>query len=648
MLFEPFSVPRSRFYVLAILCVAGTMTLLVRLWNVQVSHGQSYTDRLRDQTTVAVRLSPARGAILDRNGVPLAENRASFDIDFYLDELVRNYSQEHRGRLPRIEITRKTGKKTTVRREVDICKIVRNYLEPISRSLGFPIQLDEAALRRHYAQSPTVPFPYKTDLNFTTLSQFSERNLGVPGIQIAVRPVRHYDYGAFASHILGYVGDVEEVDGTPQDGQPESVGKHGVEKVYDAQLQGQPGGRILQINYRGYIEKEEGFTPPVMGKSLNLTLDARVQYIVEQALRRQGRAAAVVMDPWTGDILAMASVPSFDPNDFIPRITTEKWKTLRNDPTTPLLNRAVSAYAPGSTFKVLVSMAALEKGTITPNTVLFCPAVYVVDGHPFHDDVDYDRGNITLHDALRVSCDTYFYQVGIRTGIDQIHDVAIGQAGLGEPTGFPLPEDKGLIPDPAWLKATYPKERWTQAYTANVSIGQGAVLASPLQMASFMCAVANGGTLYYPRLIKGVTDGDGAEVISVPTRVHHMLDVRPSDLAAIRQGLVEVVKAGTATTVQLPDVTVAGKTGTAQFNQRLNGSLVKDLRTWFYCYAPFEQPRYVVCVMVEGGVAGGVTAGPIVHDILQALFTMDKTGKAPTLTYLTPAIGNFSGVSQYR
>lgn len=644
MLFEPLSIPRFRLAVISLVFVAGSLTLLVRLWNVQVSQGKDYTAKLRDQTTVAVRLSPARGGIYDRNGVALAENRASFDIDFYLDELVRNYSREHRGKLPRVEIQGKSGK---VRREVDIVKIVSTYLEPVSRSLGFGIAIDEKALRRHYYQNPTIPFQYRSDIDFNTLAQFSERNLGVPGIQIAVRPVRHYNYGAMAAHILGYVGEPDENTAAGIDGTlPELVGKHGLERVYDGQLQGVAGGRILQINYKGYIEKEEAFNPPVTGKSLCLTIDARIQYIVEQVLRRQGRAAAVVMDPNSGDILAMASVPSFDPNDFIPRIPLDKWKNLNSDMTAPLLNRALSSYVPGSTFKVVVSLAAFKTGKLTPNTQINCPPTITIGNHVFHNDDSVDRGDIGLHDALRNSVNTFYYQLGIRTGIRSIDDIA-ATLGLGQESELSLPEDEGIIPGPDWLKQLHPKERWTDAYTANTSIGQGYVQVNPLQMAVVMSAVANGGTVYYPRLVSGVKDAEGNDVMKVPNRVRGQVDVPPADMAALHDALLAVVENGTATSVQLPFWKVAGKTGTAQAYRRLNGAVVRDLRTWFYCFAPYEKPRYVVCTMVEGGQWGGSTNGPLVHDILAAIHEMEETGKDPSLTYLTPAVGNFSGVTDY-
>jgi penicillin-binding protein 2 len=352
------------------------------------------------------------------------------------------------------------------------------------------------------------------------------------------------------------------------------------------------------------------------------------------------------MDPNNGDILAMASVPSFDPNDFIPKISAEKWKTLSTDATAPLLNRALNSSVPGSTFKVIVSLAAFKAGKLTPNTEINCPPSITIGNHTFHNDDTIDRGEIGLHEALRSSVNTFYYQLGIRTGIKNIDEMS-EELGLGQPTGLPLPEDPGIIPGPDWLKEHSPRERWTDAYTANTSIGQGSVQTTPLQMAIVMSAVANGGTVYYPRLIQGITDLQGKPVQEIPTRIRGELGVKFGDMAALHDALLAVVESGTATTVKFPDVKVAGKTGTAQAYRRLNGSVVRDLHTWFYCFAPYEKPRYVVCVLVEGGQWGGSTNGPIVHDILEQIFQMEKTGKGPDLTYLTPAVGNFQGVTDY-
>jgi penicillin-binding protein 2 len=637
---------QTRLWFFGGLIVLAMLHLLYRLYEVQVSRGEVYVNRLRDQTTVAVRLSPARGAIVDTNGLALAENRASFDVDFYLDELVRTYSRQHRGNVPRLTTT-KTGKSGKVYTETspDIVKIVNDSMEPIAKNLGFENRPDTADLRQHYRIRRDIPFQYRTDVDFTTLAQFSERNLGVPGIDIAARPVRQYPYGALAAHILGYVGKPESSEQTTEDGYEfETVGKEGIEKTMDSHLQGKPGGRILRVNYRGYIDREEGFTPPSVGNTVYLTIDARIQHIVEECMRDVGRGAAVVIDPNNGDVLALASVPNFDPNDFIPKIQSAKWKALNTDPTAPLINRTLSAYAPGSTFKVPVALAALKSKAITPQTVIHSPGFIMIGNRAFKDWNPNGQGSITVHDALRMSCNTFFYQIGMKAGIDAL--VSMGQlGGFGQLTGIPISgESPGIMPGPEWLKKRYPKERWTNATTANVSIGQGFLEVTPLQMTLFMGAVANGGTLYYPRLIKSVTDLNGDQKVSVPTRPRSELGIKFSDMAAVRQALLAVVENGTGRRVGgIPGIQVAGKTGSAQFSKVINGVRKKDTRAWFFGFAPFENPRYAFCVMVEGGVAGGSTAGPIVHNILQRVFAMEQ-GEIVNMTALPPAIGHFRGV----
>lgn len=637
---------RIRLLIFAAFLVIALGDLILHLYFVQVAKGDVYVNRLRDQTTVAVRLSPARGAIVDRNNIPLAENRASFDIDFYLDELVRHYSKQHHGKVPKIyyEATRK-GKKVTLG-ETDIVEIVNESIDPIAKSLGLQSRPDENDLRNHYRNRRQIPYQFRTDIDFTTLAQFSERNLGVPGIEVAARPVRSYNYGAFASHILGYVGKPDQAEQVGEDGfEYDSVGRLGIEKIMDAQLQGKPGGKILRVNSRGYIDREEGVQQPTVGNSVYLTIDARIQHIVEECMRGVGRGAAIIMDPNNGDILAMVSVPNYDPNDFIPRIPADKWKALNSDPTAPMVNRALSAYAPGSTYKVMISLAGLKYGVITPSTLINSPSAIPIGERLFHNHGDEEFGAINLTEALTHSVNTFFYQLGIRIGIDKIDEMG-RLCGMGEATGVLSPESPGILPGPEWMKQSkvYHRERWTTAHTANASIGQGFVQATPLQMSVLMSAVANGGTVYYPRLIKQVADLNGNVQASIPTRVRSELGVKFNDLAAIRQALLSVVEGGTGTKAGgIPNFKVAGKTGTADFTMRLNGQAVKDKRAWFYGFAPYEAPRYVFCVMVEGGDFGGSTSAPIVHDILSRIVAMEQ-GATVNMSYMTPSIGHFEGV----
>jgi penicillin-binding protein 2 len=664
MLDEDIRVQGWRLGALALLIFAAMGVLLSRLWNVQIVNTESAQQRLEQQTTVKARIAPARGIICDRNGVPLAENRPSFDIDLYLDDLRRDYPQSHRdarGRLGNIPyLPLPDGKDGRKRREVDIVRIVKESIEPINQTLGLTVPLNEKDIREHFRTDRDLPYHYMTDLDFATVAQFAERNLGVPGIRISQSPVRQYTYGAFAAHILGYVGKPDnQQDHVASDGTPyETVGRQGIEAIMDPQLQGQPGSTVQRVSSAGYYTNDKPIeeTDPTMGNSIYLTIDARIQYIVESALRNAGigRGAAIVMDPRNGDVLAMASIPSYDPNKFIPRISSKDFDALNNDPTAPLYNRVLHALAPGSTYKIMVALAGLKSGNVSVDTQFDCPGAIQIDDHLFHNSDSTDAGTMSLVHAICVSSDVFFYQYGMKAGIDAIDSMG-KLAGFGHRWGLlgDSAEDPGILPGPQWMKdndvwlrKTHNIDHWSRAQTANTSIGQGFVLVTPLQMATFLCAVANGGTVYAPRIYSRVENFKGESIAEIPPgQVYSNLGVKPSDLNAVREGMREVVDEGTGTLAQVPGYSVAGKTGTAQAYIKIDGGVKRDLKCWFYCFGPFQSPRYVTCVMVEGGTWGGTTTAPIAQEIMRRLFAMDA-GAVETPTFLQPVVGNFNGITE--
>jgi penicillin-binding protein 2 len=664
MIADDVRVQGARLGVLVLLVFGAVGLLLSRLWNVQVVNSDSARARSEEQTTVRERIAPARGAICDRNGVMLAENRPSFDIDFYLGDLRRAYAETHKGNVPRLALRpTKDGK---ARSEDDIVEIVRRSIAPIQDTLGLNMPLDDKMakdIREHFRTDPDLPYHYMSDLDFATVANFEERNLGVAGIRIAQNPARQYTYGAFAAHILGYVGKPDnQTEHVASDGTPyEQVGRHGIEAIMDDQLQGEPGSKVQRVSSQGYYIEDKklqaAFQPPTMGATLYLTIDARVQYIAETAMRHAGigRGAVVVMDPRNGDVLAMVSVPSYDPNKFIPKIPAKDWDALNQDPTAPLYNRALHAYAPGSTYKIMVALAGLKSGNCTPNTTFDCPGAIQIDDHLFHNSDSTDAGTMSLVHAICVSSDVYFYQYGLKAGIEAID--AMGKlAGFGHKWGLlgDADEAAGILPGPEWMKEndkwlikTKNIDHWSRAQTANTSIGQGFVQNTPLQMATFLCAVANGGTVYQPRLYSRVVDYKGDTKAEIPEgTVYSTLDVEPSDLAAVQEGMREVVSDGTATLAQVPGVSIAGKTGTAQAWTKVDGETRRDLKCWFYCYGPAgpkDVARYVTCVVVEGGTWGGTTTAPIAQEIMSRLFAMDK-GATENVAFLQPAVGNFNGI----
>ena len=657
-----------RIYFLAFLFLCGLGALTAKLWYEQVLRGPRWTSKLANRSEVTVRIPSVRGEILDRNGLSLVSNRASYEVDFYLPDMVRGYRRQN-GSVPT------TPRPITVRqmrkmiREPDIVRIVKESVEPRLNDLKLAQDFNSQKLEKHFWNDTLVPFTYQEELDFPTIAKFSEHNVGLPGVDISIKPVRQYVYGALAAHLLGYVGAPLHIDELPDVHnysfyQPDVEGKSQIEQSMDKYLRGQPGTRILQRSVKGVIEGEVRLDPPKPGNNVVLTLDARIQYIAEQALRHPqlGRAAAVVVDPNNGDILAMASVPSFDPNMFIPSVSEEDWKKLNEDEAVPLVSRAVSGFPPGSTFKIITALGGLRKNHGGEHWN--CPGGITYGDHFFKCWIAEKRGahgTLGLADALKVSCDCFFYQYGNSATIESLDK--IGKIlGIGEHYDLGLGDEKdGAMPGPEWMKNKYPQLKWTSAHTANVSIGQGYVLASPLQMAMCYAAVANGGTAYEPRLVRTVVaagtkptldekgnatwtplteNGEPAWPDKPKVRGNLRDEVSAAQIEIVRHGLWEVVNevggpggSGTGAKARIKGVTVAGKTGSAQATDRGK----KDTIAWFCCFAPFEHPRYAICCMVQGGHHGGSVAAPIAQHILEQTLAMDQGNLKVEVAALTPA-----------
>jgi penicillin-binding protein 2 len=659
--------PELRLYLLGFLMLGGLGVLGAKLWWEQVARGKHWTAKLAGRSEVTVRVPSVRGEIRDRNGVTLVANRASYEVDFYLPDMVRDYRKQHGGKAP---ITSYTG---TVRRMLkekkieDIVRIVNDGVIPKFKQLGLAKDYNAARLEKHYRNETEIPFTYLEELDFNTIAKFSEHDLGLAGVEISQRPVRQYLYGALGAHLLGYVGAPEDVDKLPDVDkytfyQPDVEGKTHVELALDKWIRGTPGVRVMSRNVKGQIEGEVRRVAPKQGGNVYLTIDARIQYITERALRQAGigRGAAVVVNPTNGDILAMASVPSYDPNTFIPSISLDDWKKLDDDDTNPLNNRAILSYAPGSTFKCVTALAGLRGGKLSGRSGFSCSGGVSYGGTYMKcwiADKGGSHGGLQLPEALKVSCNAFFYQWGNAAGIDAI--VATGNAlGLGSRTGVPLSgESPGILPGPDWLKRVSPTERWTQGYTANVSIGQGSCEATPLQMAMVTAAIANRGTCFEPRLVHRVLDQDGRDVadpetgkLIAPHEPKIRADLRDAgvtepQIEMVRRGMWKVVMeaGGTGKRAQVKNIEVAGKTGTAQFWREVDGKREKDNRTWFICFAPYDEPKFALCVMVEGAKSGGGVSAPIVQKILEESLALEK-GYDPQIAWLEPAAGSFKHI----
>jgi penicillin-binding protein 2 len=643
-----------RVQMLGFIILCGLGVIVARLWWVQVARGAAYTAKILGRSEVRVRIPSVRGEIRDRNGIPLVQNRASYEVDFYLPEMVREYRKRAKDLgqpVPkRYYIGTLKGMAKNME-EVDILKVVNNAVVPRLQALDLARDYNAKRLQNHFHTNSQIPFTYIEDIDFPTIAKFSEHDVGLPGVDISIKPVRQYLYGSLAAHLLGYVGKPHDVDSLPDAKdysfyQADVEGKSEIEQAMDQYLRGTPGVRVMQRNVKGVIDSELRVDQPKPGNNVYLTIDARIQMIAEEALRVVGRGAVVVIDPNNGDILAMASVPSYDPNTFIPSISTKDWQALNDNEADPLVNRAVSAFPPGSTFKIVTALAGLRKG-IGRNSYT-CTGGVTYGNRTMHcwiAEKGGAHGTIGLSEAIKVSCDAFFYQYGNAAGIDAIDSTA-RMLGLGEKSGIELTdESQGIIPGSQWLAQNKQNEKAGPSFIANVSIGQGYDLASPLQMAMAYATVANGGISYYPRLThavltpdgKPVLDDHGKPVVSDAPRIRADLrkDFTKQQIDLVRMGLWKVVNeaGGTGGAARLKGIVMAGKTGTAQAWR----GKTKDTIAWFCCFAPFEKPRYAVAVMVNGGEHGGSVAAPIATRIIDECAAMEQGTYTPELKPLPPA-----------
>ena len=446
---------------------------------------------------------------------------------------------------------------------------------------------------------------------------------------LALKPIylRVYPNNRVAGQVIGYTGRTSRnADGIIQNGQvlwPETEGREGLELTFNSMLTGRHGKYKVTFDRDGRKTSERIVDPPVPGYNVVTTLDLRLQEMAEKALAAKAkRGAIVIIEPNTGDILALASWPTFDPNEFIPSISTAKFKQLQDDPNIPLLPRAYrSAYPPGSTFKVAVGLAAFESNSITPNDQYECVPAIEVGNTTFHNWKHSDRGSLNFVQALTESCDTWFYQVGIRTGAGPILDWA-AKLGFGAKCGIPLKgEADGRLPNDEYMKATHGR-KILNGDIANMSIGQGDLLATPLQMAQSMAIVANGGTFYQSRLVGQVQTVSNEIVAAYSVRAKKTIDASPMVMEQIHTAMVDAVNgpAGTAHQASLDKVSVAGKTGTAQWGPKEK----ERTAAWFAGFVPAEHPQYAFAALYEGDVGstvhGGSAAAPMIGRILRQVY----------------------------
>ena len=600
----PFRDRNPRLTAVASIVGAGLLLLLVNLFRVQVVHGARYDSREEAQSLRRIRIPSARGDIVDRNGVVLANNRPSYDIVIYLDQL------------------------GPVSKRTDVVKVAEVNLAALSATLRLPVTLSDHDVRIHYQRRRPIPMPVWKDLQTNVVATFEERASNLPGADLIVTPVRQYPLGSLAAHVLGYVGHAEQSDEEELEHfyyyQPDSAGKQGVERAYDEFLRGAPGGRTIRVNPSGTKVGDVvdvGERKAEVGDRLTLTLDARIQKIVEDSLARaslKAGAAAVVLDPRSGEVLAMASAPTFDPNIFNPAEPAQPIRAVMTDSRSPMLNRAVGArYAPGSTFKPVTLLAGLESGAISLDDTAVCTGSLQIGNRAFGCWNKTGHGRLDAMKAMRQSCEVWFYQEGLKTGVDAITKTAT-EFGLGLPTGFELGRDlAGLVPTPAW-KQMQRGERWWDGDTAQLATGQSFLLATPLQMACVAATWANGGTRWQPFIVKRIEKPNGEVLHEQQPEVRGKLSASPRNIGIVREGMLGAIQAadGTGHRATVHGLSVAGKTGTAEFDTREG----RINRVWFIGFAPFDDPQVALAVLIEDGVSGGHTAAPIAGQILAGIF----------------------------
>lgn len=566
--------------------------LAIALWREQVVKTQTHRDNQAQQSVRRVRLPAVRGLIYDRNGACLARNRPSYCIALYIEEL------------------RQPGR---LERTVDA---IQRVIANVSDVIDLPPEVSRDDVYAHLRKRMPMPFLAWRDISPEALARWCERGGAVRGVDIYVQPVREYPAGVSLSHVLGYVGRAEPDPDELEEFHyymPDIDGKAGIERSMNAALEGQAGGRLLRVDASGFKHDVISEKPPREGRSIRLTVDLEIQRAAEAALG-EDRAAVVVLDPRNGDVLAMASAPGYDPNAFCPSISQPEWKKLNTDENRPLFNRAIAGtYPPGSIFKPVVAMAALENGRALPSTEYNCPGYFQIGtARPIRCWYELGHGTLALRKAIEQSCNSYFCQLGLAAGYERIYHTAAA-LGFGRRTGIELPaEAAGRLPDDEW-KQRVMRDRWRPGDTCNASIGQGFIAATPLQLASLMATFANGGTVYRPRLV--AKEGEPGEVVNE-------MNWSGTSLLALRSGMYDVVQAptGTGRFGRIEGVEMAGKTGTAEYGQTAN----IQRHTWMTVFAPYTGARYAMAMVVEDGVSGGRTVAPRIQALMTRVFQIER------------------------
>lgn len=637
---------RIRIYLLTALVLVGCGALLTRLFDFQIVRRNEFLNLVPGNRTVTVREPGIRGDITDRNGIVLARNLRKYEVSFNLDEIRDAYLAQHKPQTKEESLARKHEEKDIV----DIVKDGNDSTIGHLKQLGIAKNFKAGDLRTHFlTHGGLIPFSYRTDLTYAEFAKLAEHNLYLPGVCLSTRPQRHYPYGSLASHVIGYLKQWEKGDVPDSSTRVfnhyigDEKGIAGVEASMDGILRGPEGRKTIVKDEKGRTIRLTDYTKPGTGAKVQLAIDARKQYLLENILRRTGRAAGVVMDVNTGEVLAMASVPDYDPNAFIPSIDARRWRDYHeNKQLAPFSNRAISAFTPGSTMKVPTAISGALQGMTS--RCFSCDGYVAYGNHKvgcwLWNKSKGSHGALTLPKAIQQSCNPYFNKLANTIGWRAMVD-GCQMVGFGKRTGIELPkEDPGILPGSQAWRAANPGAAMTPVLTAFVSIGQGDTMATPLQLCAMAACVANGGKYYQPRIVRKAVSDDGKILIDdKPKLVVNLIEqgIKPKEFELIRKGMwmAANVRGGTAGKVKMPHMEVAAKTGTAQTIDHGR----KSNNSWVISFAPYENPKYAVCVMVQNAGSGGAVCGPLVHLLYSGLFAEDE-GRLLALKPQTEFVGN--------
>ena len=579
----------------------GLLMMLVllglRLWQLQIRDGVYYQDLARDNRTRSIILEPARGLLFDRRGELLANNIPSFQLYVSLEDVPDR--------------------------------------EALLSTLPEYLDVNVQAISKKLQTKRRGRIKIKNGLTLKEAALIESHRIELPGVVIQPEYQRHYPLGNYAAHVIGYVGEISESqlkDPEFEDVQAgRTIGQYGVEKTFDAKLLGETGRKVIEVDAFGYPKRSLRTQAPLAGNDLYLTLDIRLQRLAEDLLGEES-GAIVALNPWNGDVLALASQPGFNPNDLSGGISPKAWQQLLQDSRNPLTNRAIQGqYPPGSTFKIVMAATLLDTQTMIASDRLPCKGTFPFGRRVFRDWKRSGHGSVNLTQALAESCDVFFYKVGNQLGIDPIATYS-RQFGLGEKTGIALSSERsGLVPSTEW-KRKNKGEPWYPGETISIAIGQGFLSVTPIQMAKVVSIVATNGRVVRPRLLKATRLRRTGNLKEESPRSAQQLPLSPEIFSEIKKGLAAVVNTGTAKRAQSDVVSIAGKTGTAQVvalkadEEEDTAEIVKKHRdhAWFVAFAPVEQPKIAVAVIVEHMGHGGSAAAPLAKRLIEAYMSTES------------------------